>query len=78
VERPDTRGWLKVKPAAKYAGVSERTIRSWLKAGLPHSRMLSGTILIAYADLDEYIRRFESTTDEVGAMVDSIPNDLKR
>ena len=42
------RGWAKVKSAAKYADVSERTIRSLLKQGLKYSRVSSNMILIRY------------------------------
>jgi hypothetical protein len=52
-------GWLKVKDAAKYAGVSERTFRDWLKFGLKHSKLPSGTILTKPAYIDKYIEHFD-------------------
>ena len=57
-------GWSKIKAAAKYAGVSERTLRSWLKAGLKHSRLPSGTILIKYSSIDKYLEGFEANEDD--------------
>ncbi len=33
------RGWDRIDNAAKYSDVSKRTIRNWLKNGLPYSRM---------------------------------------
>jgi predicted site-specific integrase-resolvase len=56
-------GWAKIKSAARYAGVSERTMRDWLKAGLV-SRLPSGTVLIAYADIDRFLRGFAVTSND--------------
>ena len=63
ITSPDNRGWAKVKKAAKYADVSERTFRDWLKDGLRHSRV-RGTILISYAALDEYLMGFDDASEE--------------
>jgi excisionase family DNA binding protein len=52
-------GWLKVKDAAKYSGVSVRTFRDWLKDGLEHSKLPSGTILIKPASIDAYLEQFK-------------------
>ena len=52
-------GWRKIPQAAEYYGVSVRTMRSWLKAGFPHSRLPSGTILIEIERGDEYLRQFD-------------------
>ena len=66
-------GWGKIKPAARYAGVSERTLRVWLKEGLRHVRLPSGTVLIKYDWLDQFLQPFEdATSKEVGRIVDSI------
>jgi excisionase family DNA binding protein len=65
ITSPDNRGWAKVKDAAKYAGVSVRTLRDWLKDGLRHSRV-RGTILISYTALDEYLRGFEVRDNQGG------------
>lgn len=47
-------GWAKIKKAAEYSGISERTMRDWLKAGLRHIRMPGerGCILIKYEWID--------------------------
>jgi len=52
-------GWAKVKQIAQYSGVSPRTLRNWIKQGLKHSRLPSGTILIQYAALDQFLKGFE-------------------
>lgn len=65
-------GWGKVKAAAKHAGVSERTLRDWLKEGLKHSRLPSGTILIRYEDVDTYLESFATTSNEVDRLLDEL------
>ena len=70
-------GWMKVKDAAKYSGVSERTFRDWLKDGLRHSRLPSGTILVKPASIDEYIESFEvCESDSVDQIVNDVITDL--
>ena len=69
-------GWVNVKNAAKYADVSERKMRDWLKEGLKHSRLPSGTIRIRYSDIDEYLEQFQVNDNLVDNVVDEIMNDL--
>lgn len=69
-------GWAKVKKAAEYAGVSERTFRDWLKNGLKHIRLSSGTVLIKYDSIDDYLERFEVNENLVDKIVDSVVSDL--
>jgi predicted site-specific integrase-resolvase len=69
-------GWCKAKNAAKFADVSERKIRDWLKEGLKHSRLPSGTIRIRYSDIDEYLEQFQVNDNLVDAVVDEIMNDF--
>ena len=65
------KGWLKAKPASKYAGVSERTLRTWLKEGLRYSKV-RGSILIKVTWLDEYIEKFEETSNDVDRIVTEV------
>lgn len=46
------RTYLRVREIADLVGVSERTIRRWLADGTLPSVKLSGTRLVARADLD--------------------------
>jgi excisionase family DNA binding protein len=65
-------GWAKVRAAARYAGVSERTLREWLQDGLRHARLPSGRILIRLASIDEYLDRFceaECKSDQIVAEI---------
>jgi excisionase family DNA binding protein len=73
---PDPRGYAKAKQAAKYAGVSERTFRDWLKDGLPHFRLSTGTILIAYKDIDSWLESFRVDGSRVDEIVDQVLTDL--
>ena len=66
------RGWLKIRPAAAYAGVKERTFRSWLRAGLRHSRLPSGMVLVSIQAIDEYLQSFEVNQNIVDAVVDDV------
>jgi excisionase family DNA binding protein len=74
---PDNRGWAKIKEAAKYAGVSVRTFRDWLKDGLRHSRLSTGTILVAYAAIDEYLERFEVKNNQVDEFVNQVVKEFR-
>jgi len=70
-------GWSKIKSAAKYAGISERTMRDWLKDGLKHSRLPSGTVLIKYAWVDEYLEAFAAKEDQVDKIVNETLRDFQ-
>lgn len=58
-------GWGKVKEAARYCGLSERTFRNFLRMGLMHIRLPSGTILVRYADIDKFLEQFRVTEDQI-------------
>ncbi len=58
------RGWGKIKPGAKYAGVSVRTFRGWLKGGLRQLRLKTGTILIRYSWVNDFLLRYEADEDQ--------------
>ena len=65
-------GWGKVKPAAKYAGISERTLRSWLKQGLNHSRTPSGQILVRYTAIDDFLEGFAIDDNQTDKIVNEV------
>ncbi|MEI6610965.1 MAG: hypothetical protein WCO53_14655 [Deltaproteobacteria bacterium] len=62
-------GWAKIKPAAIYAGIKERTMRDWLKEGLKHSRLPSGTVLIRYDAIDVFLESFAEKENEIDKIV---------
>jgi len=70
-------GWAKIKKAAEYSGISERTMRDWLKAGLQCSRLPSGTVLIRYKSIDEYLEGFAAKEDQVDKIVKETMRDLR-
>jgi len=69
--------WGKIPAAAAHAGVSPRTFREWLKMGLSHSRLPTGTILVRYEDIDAYLKRF-NVTQKDETMVDEIVSQLTK
>ena len=78
VTSPDSRGYGKVKEAARYAGVSPRTLRKFLKQGLKHVRLPTGTILIRYGWIDEFLERFEveAGQDRVDKLVEEVTREF--
>lgn len=71
-------GWTKIKGAAEYSGVKERTLRSWLKEGLKHSRLPSGTILIKYSSIDEFLQGFQAKENLADSLVNQTLKELSK
>ena len=71
-------GWTKVKGAACYAGISERSFRKWLKDGLRHVVMNTGTIIIKYSWVDEYLTGFETVENDVDRIVCEVENEFQQ
>jgi excisionase family DNA binding protein len=69
-------GWATIKKAAKYADVSERTFRDWLKNGLKHSRLNAKTIRIRYSDIDDFLERYQVDDHLIDDLVDSVMRDF--
>ena len=69
------RGWFRPKEAAEYCGVSERTLRHWLKCdGLQYSK-LRGTVLINKDTLDSFLESF-SVSENQHDIVERVVNDV--
>ena len=66
----------KVKAASKHAGVSPQTFRPWLKDGLVHSVLPSGTILVHRDAIDEYIKRYTVDGNEIDRITAEVMRDL--
>ena len=75
---PDSRGYGKIKEAARYAGVSPRTLRKFLRQGLKHVRLPTGTILIRYGWIDEFLGEFEVGTgqDRLDKLVEEVTREF--
>lgn len=69
-------GWGKIKQAATYGGVGERTFRGWLKQGLRHSRLPTGTILIRFSAIDEFLESYSTDENQVNDIVDEVCKEL--
>lgn len=69
-----------VKPMAAYLGVSDRTLRALLSCGeIPHSRLPTGTILIAYRDVDGWLKAHRvNRGDELEAKVGEVLGKLSK
>ena len=70
-------GWGKIKQAARYTGISERTMRDWFKQGLKYTRLPTRTILIRYSDIDDWLEGFAVNDDKINRIVDDVCKDLK-
>lgn len=68
------KAWGKVKTIAERSDVSPRTVRTWLKEGLPHSKV-RGTILIKFDQLDAFLERFAVEDDQVNRIVEEVLNE---
>ena len=60
--------WGKVKTIAERSDVSPRTVRTWLKDGLPYSKV-RGTILIKFEQLDGFLESYSVSNNEVDNIV---------
>lgn len=61
--------WLKLGSVAEYVDASPRTVRKWLKRGLKHSRLQSGTVLVKKEWIDGFLEQFSITNDEADQIV---------
>lgn len=73
----DIRGFAKVKAAAQYAGVSDRTFEKWLRNGLECIQLPSGLRLVAYADIDSYLAQYRRGENQVDQIVDEVLREFK-
>lgn len=80
VEQIDSRrqrGYVTIDRAAKYASVSTRTIKRWVKAGLPvYQGTARGRVLIRPSDIDTYLTRKQAVQVDLSVMVEQVLRDL--
>lgn len=65
------KAWGKVKTIAKRSDVSPRTVRTWLKDGLPHSKV-RGTILIKFEQLDAFLDSYSVSDNQIDSIVEEV------
>ena len=65
------KAWGKVKTVAERSDVSPRTVRSWLKDGLPYSKV-RGTILIKFDQLDAFLESYSVSDNEIDSIIEEV------
>jgi excisionase family DNA binding protein len=70
------KGWVKISGGAKYAGVSVKTFRAWIRDGLPITKPPRGTCLVNFEDIDAYLKRYTKSKQQVDDLVDTIMKGL--
>ncbi len=72
-------GYLSIEHAADWADVSPRTIKRWIKAGLPtYQAEPRGKLLLRRADIDQFLTRKQAPTADLGAMVNEVLQSLNQ
>jgi hypothetical protein len=69
-------GWGKIKAAAAYAGVSERTLENWVRNGLRYTQLPSGLRLIKFKWIDEYLEAFAKDSSEENKKIDRVVDEI--
>lgn len=70
-------GYLSIAHAAQWADVSPRTIKRWIKAGLPvHQAGPREKVLVRPGDIDHFLIKRQAHKVDVGALVDQVVNSL--
>ena len=68
---------MKRKPARKYGGdVSENTWRDFMKNGLRHIRLPSGTLLFRSDWIDNFLMQFEVNKTDAKKEIDRIVDEM--
>ena len=65
------KAWGKVKTIAERSDVSPRTVRTWLKDGLPYIK-IRGTILIKFEQLDAFLESYSVSDNEIDSIVEEV------
>ncbi|MEA3417222.1 MAG: helix-turn-helix domain-containing protein [Thermodesulfobacteriota bacterium] len=65
------KSWGKVKTIAERSDVSARTVRTWLKEGLPYSKV-RGTILIKFDQLDVFLESYSVSDNQIDSIVTEV------
>jgi hypothetical protein len=67
------RGYLSLRRAALWAGVSERTLKRWTTKGLPrYQGEVRGKVLIKLTDIDAFLARRQLKTPTLDVVVSSV------
>jgi len=71
------RGFLPLEQAAIWAGVSTRTIRRWLDAGLPkYQAGPRSKVLIRTGDIEQFLTRQQAAQPDLNPLVEEVLGSL--
>jgi len=65
------KAWGKVKTIAERSDVSPRTVRTWLKDGLPYVKV-RGIVLIKFEQLDSFLESYSVSDNQIDRIVDEV------
>lgn len=72
-------GYLSLSQAASWAGVSEKTIKRWIRKGLPiYQAGAKEKILIRPTDIDTFLTRKQRVPIDLNIMVEDVLKSLTR
>ncbi len=67
--------WFRPNEAAKYCGISRRTLYCWFKQGLKFSK-IGQVRLVRKSDLDDFLERFSTTENQADQLVEQILDEV--
>ncbi len=71
-------GYLPLREAARWAGVSDRTIKRWVARGLPtYQAGPREKLLIRPTDIDAFLTRRQVPVQDLDEMVEEVMRSLK-
>ncbi len=71
------RGYMPLVEAAAWAGVSPRTLKRWIRRGLPtYQAGPREKVLVRPGDIDQFLTRKQVPTPDLGAMVEEVVRQL--
>ena len=77
VNRSIPPGFLPLKEAAMWAGISTKTLKRWVEKGLPQYQAGPGSkVLIRPGDIEEFLTRQEANAPNLNALVDEVVKEL--
>jgi hypothetical protein len=77
IEAQSQRAYMTIGSVARWADVSNRTVRRWLVQGLPYRQpTLRGRILIRPEDLHSFLAHRQTTQAHLTELVDEVFNDF--
>lgn len=72
-------GYLSLPQAASWAGISEKTMKRWIRKGLPiYQAGAREKVLIRPIDINAFLTRKQVAQPDLTAMVEDVLTDLKK